>query len=490
MPQTDTILHSTYDVTSKFVESIPKADRKKYGQFFTSEITARFMASLFTIDFTKEELRLLDAGAGTGLLTAALVEYLRSNDYRGRIHVTCYENDVKVLPTLARNLDTLKDAFDIKYEICIDNYLTSQNFIETDLYREVRPQYDMIIGNPPYLKISKDAVEAKAMAEVCHGAPNLYFLFWSMGIVNLKDDAELVYIIPRSWTSGAYFERFRKFLFQHCVITHIHIFGSRDKVFDGDAVLQETMIIKVRKTRVKPAFVQMSSSETSEFKDVCSYEVPYSTVVAPNQYVFLVTSKVEADVLSRVNRQPSTLDADDLRMRTGIIVDFRTQEVLRDSAEEGTYPLFFSSHIKDGRVLWPIGRESEYILTERRGYLQENSDYLFVKRFTAKEEPRRLQCGIYLTSEHPDFEYISTQNKINYIKCDDPELAYGLFVLLNSTLYDTYYRILNGSTQVNSTEINAMPVPPRDEIRKMGRELIGQELTEKNCNQIVDRWIR
>ncbi len=490
MSQTGSLLSSTYEVTEKFVTSIPKADRKRYGQFFTSELTARFMASLFTLDFTKDELRLLDAGAGTGLLTAALVEHLRQEGYSGTIRVTCYENDAKVLPVLKQNLELLRERAGIKYEICTDNYLTSQNFLEQDLYREPRPQYDLIIGNPPYLKIPKDAPEAKAMAGVCHGAPNLYFLFWAMGIANLKDDAELVYIIPRSWTSGAYFERFRRFLFQHCVITHIHIFGSRDKVFDGESVLQETMIIKVRKTRVRPATVQMSSSETSEFKAVCSYEVPYDTVVAPNQYVFLVTNKDEAEVLSRVNRQPSTLEADELKMRTGIIVDFRTQEVLRNEAEEGTYPLFFSSHIKDGRVQWPIGRESEYILTDHAGYLQENADYLFVKRFTAKEERRRLQCGIYLTAEHPAFEYISTQNKINYIKCDDPELAFGVFVLLNSTLYDTYYRILNGSTQVNSTEINAMPVPPREHIREMGRELIGQELTEQNCNLIVDKWIK
>ena len=53
-----------------------------------------------------------------------------------------------------------------------------------------------------------------------------------MAIHNLKDNHELVYIVPRSWTSGAYFERFRKYLFDHCVITNIHVFGSRDKIFE------------------------------------------------------------------------------------------------------------------------------------------------------------------------------------------------------------------------------------------------------------------
>lgn len=483
-------LNIAYKVTTAFVESIPKKERKKYGQFFTSQKTAEFMASLFSIDFSKPMLRLLDAGAGTGLLTTALVERLRNSGYIGEIYAVCYENDPKVLPTLAENLESLKKSLNIKYEIRIDNYLTSQNFVCADFFKKEAEEFDMIIGNPPYLKIAKDAPEAQAMPEVCYGAPNLYFLFWAMGINNLKDGEEMVYIIPRSWTSGAYFDRFRKFLFRHCVITNIHIFGSRDKVFDGESVLQETMIIKVKKTREKPGYVKMSSSATSDFSDIRYYDVDYNTIVAPNQFVFLVTSQEEAEILSRVNSLTNTLESDELRMRTGLIVDFRTREVLRDNDEDGSFPLFYSHHIKNGRVQWPVGRESEYIVTDKSGYLQENTDYLFVKRFTSKEEKRRLQCGIYLKADHNEYKYISTQNKINYIKCDTPELAYGLYVLLNSTLYDAYYRILNGSTQVNSTEINLMPVPSKDDIRQMGRELIGMELTEQNCDNIVNKWIR
>ena len=368
--------------------------------------------------------------------------------------------------------------------------MLSQHFSDMSLFNDSVEHYDMIIGNPPYMKIAKETPEAKSMSEICHGSPNLYFLFFAMGIHNLKKGHELVYIIPRSWTSGAYFERFRKYLFTHCVITDIHIFGSRDKVFDGDSVLQETMIIKVRKTLIKPQYINMSTSETSDFMNVKTCNIEYDTIVAANQFVFLVTNSREAEILSRVNSQKNTLQSDELRMRTGIIVDFRTKDVLRDNREEGSYPLFYSHHIKNGRVSWPVGREAEYIVTDRSAYLQENTDYLFVKRFTSKEEKRRLQCGIYLKNDHSQYKYISTQNKINYIKCDAPELAYGLFVILNSSLYDAYYRILNGSTQVNSTEINCMPVPSKESIRQMGRELIGMELTETNCDKIIDRWIK
>ena len=180
-------------------------------------------------------------------------------------------------------------------------------------------------------------------------------------------------------------------------------------------------------------------------------------------------------------------------MKTGLTVDFRNREALRDDAETDAVPLFYSQHIQNGKVVFPAGKDHEYIVTEQNGLLQKNTNYLFVKRFTAKEEHRRLQCGVYLARKHPEYTEISTQNKINFI-CGLRELSecvvYGLYVLFNSTLYDTYYRILNGSTQVNSTEINSMPVPPMDTIEKMGKELIRvRDMSETTCDNILRSYI-
>lgn len=463
-----------------------KMQRKEYGQFFTAPSTADYMASLASIDYTKHILSILDAGAGSGILSSALIAHLREHGYKGKIELTCYETDPKVLPLLKSNLSLIDDTYHIAYTIKTENYILAQKFGSSDTAQ----LYDIIIGNPPYKKIARTAEEALAIPDVCYGAPNLYFLFWAMAIQNLKSGCEMIYIVPRSWTSGAYFTKFREYLFSLCVITHLHLFASRDKVFDGESVLQETIIVKVKKTTKKPESVCITSSSTSDFSDVRSISAPYNVVVSDQQYVFLVTNEYEASVLNRLSHLNRTLPSINLPMKTGIIVDFRTREVLRDEPSDMTFPLFYSQHIRNGRIEWPVGKEYEYICTDRSGLLQENTNYLFVKRFTAKEEKRRLQCGIYLQSDYPEYTHISTQNKVNFIKCKTPELAYGLFVLMNSTIYDTYYRILNGSTQVNSTEINNMPVPDVDTISAMGRELMGQELTEPNCNKIIEQWIR
>ena len=87
--------------TERFIEQMPKEQRKQYGQFFTSMETARFMASLFTIDSEKQLLYASDAGAGSGILSVALIEKCNAILHENQVlDLVCYENDPKVLPLL------------------------------------------------------------------------------------------------------------------------------------------------------------------------------------------------------------------------------------------------------------------------------------------------------------------------------------------------------------------------------------------------------
>lgn len=494
MSMTDYVFQNT----TEYIDRMPKSLRKKYGQFFTSPETAAFMASLFTVS-CQNTISILDPGAGSGILSVALIERLQHEPGINKIDVVCYENDPNILELLQANLDwTCKHSNKtISYRIITDNYILSQ-MSDYNYMFDANPsprKYDLVIGNPPYMKIAKDAPEAVAMPDVCYGAPNLYFLFASMSLFNLRDAGEMVYIIPRSWTSGAYFKRFRQEFLSIGTLEHIHLFVSRDKVFEKESVLQETIIIKVKKASVKPETITISTTQCNrDFANRTVFDAPYTTVVNGDEcYVYLVTNEDEANTLKALNSLGETLPSIGLRMKTGLTVDFRNREALRDSAEENAVPLFYSQHIQDGKVVFPVGKEHEYIVTEQSGLRQQNTNYLFVKRFTAKEEHRRLQCGVYLARKHPEYTEISTQNKINFI-CGLRELSecvvYGLYVLFNSTLYDCYYRILNGSTQVNSTEINAMPVPPMSIIEAMGKELIRvRDMSEESCDNILRSYI-
>ena len=482
--------------TAKYAVLNHKQRRITYGQFFTGIKTAEFMASLFSIPQNTDNISVLDPGSGSGILSAALIERLNTSGSAASVKLVCYENDKRIADILRSNLELLKRnvALNLEYEIRTDDYILSQEY-DYNFHAEYE-KFDMVIGNPPYRKVSGSSQEAKAMPDICGGTPNLYFMFAAMSMFNLKQGGELVYIVPRSWTSGAYFSKFREKMLSEGVIQHIHLFTSRRNIFGGDDILQETVIIKLKKTKEKPGRITITTSLDGSLEHMTRFSAPYNSLISgQNNYVYLATCKNDAEVLKQFAAMKHTLITEGMRMKTGLTVDFRCSELLRDKAGENTVPLFCSYHIRGGDIVFPLRKGNEYIISSRRGLLQDNRNYLFVKRFTSKEEARRLQCGVYLAEKFPDYSAISTDNKINFIDSSSGKplagkTVYGLYVLFNSSMYDSYYRILNGSTQVNSTEINSVPVPEAGIIDVMGEKLIiSGKMTVEQCDEILVNFL-
>lgn len=483
--------------TMAYLEGMPKTDRKKIGQFFTSKETAEYMASLFAIP-AKEKITILDPGTGTGILSAALIDRILQTDNKISIELTCYETDENVLPVLKDNLQYMKNFYGNSLAVTLkqEDYLLSQsnNFNGEIFCDNEAKKWDVIIGNPPYKKIEKKHPASMAMSKVVHGSPNLYFLFMSMALFNLRQSGEMVFIVPRSWTSGAYFKAFREYLLSYGKLTYIHLFASRDKVFKEEQVLQETMIVRIKKTHEDVQQVTIASSESGhDFLHIDKIKQSYNQiVVGKDKYVLLPVSQEQISVINMVNTYHKNMLDYGYKMKTGIVVDFRQKYALRDTCDADTVPLFYSKNIQDGMVNHnPSGKQYDWIVKDYTALLQDNKDYVFLKRFTAKEEKRRLQCGIYCAEKFREYSYIGTHNKINFIERIDKEPfskqeIYGLYALFNTTMYDTYYRILNGSTQVNSTELNNIPVPPIEIISQIGKKLMDNgNLDTKNCDRIV-----
>ncbi len=103
------MLDKIIELTNLYIDSMPKKERKKYGQFFTSKETARFMASLYEMPMRKSCVTVLDAGAGSGILSCAFIEWAEQFDTIIEIELTCYENDENVLGLLRKNLEYCKE---------------------------------------------------------------------------------------------------------------------------------------------------------------------------------------------------------------------------------------------------------------------------------------------------------------------------------------------------------------------------------------------
>ena len=492
----DFIINNTND----FISNVSKSHRKKLGQFFTSRETAEYMASI--VNKKNKKIRILDPGAGSGILTGALIDKLQTVNEITDIHVDLYENDLDIIPLLKSNLDYIKKNTKKKftYNLIEENFIVRNEKVNNKESNQNKGIYDVVICNPPYKKINKDSIEAKIMSNVIYGQPNLYFLFMALSIRLMKRNAEMIFIVPRSWTSGAYFKKFRKFFLKETKITNMHLFESRKKVFDSEKVLQEAMIIKAIKSNKEPNEIEITTStDNNIFENIRYYLVEYDLCVEKNEnnYIYLPTSEDDINVLKTINPLNIKLTDLGLKLKTGRTVDFRVKQLLFSDYKSGLVPLITSSHFKEGIIEFPSTKvDMQYISKANQSLLQKNTNYLLLKRFSSKEEPRRLQPALFLKEYYNEYEFISTENHINYfcsiLKNDvEDDLLYGLYAIYNSTLYDKYYRILNGSTQVNATEINAIPIPNEKSITNMGKKLREYDnISTKVCDDILkEEWI-
>ena len=183
-------------------------------------------------------------------------------------------------------------------------------------------------------------------------------------------------------------------------------------------------------------------------------------------------------MLDLVDSWPNTLASLGLAISTGPVVPFRAKGLVDREGQvpESHVPLLWMNHVRPMQVTWPLKRHKpEYI--KRQGaekLLLPNRNYVLLRRFTAKEEVRRLSAAPHLARSMRAPE-VGLENHLNYIyrqagALTDDE-AWGLAALYNSRLLDTYFRCLNGHTQVNATELRAMPLPANDFIVELGERV-------------------
>ena len=267
-----------------YPDVVRQKDVKPKGQFFTPKQVSVFMAKLFNIN--RDNITLLDPGAGTGLLSAAFCEKLLSKKKPVALIIDAFENDPEIIPLLKMALQECKKDLEVKGSHVEFNIL-AKDFILTNaiyltgpgLFERGETFYDFVISNPPYHKVGAESAYSKMMAELICGQPNIYAFFMTMAANMLADKGEMVFITPRSFCSGLYYKNFRKWFLRKVRLTRIHIFESRRDIFDKDGVLQENVIIKATKNG-KEGIVTITTSRDKELNVLGRIEVDYSDIVS------------------------------------------------------------------------------------------------------------------------------------------------------------------------------------------------------------------
>lgn len=446
--------------TNEYKLNNPKSVRKNKGQFFTSIQIAKYMGKS-ALD-KMNAINILDPGAGNGILAASVAYELITQHLCQDICIDYVESDPDVLLLLTQTKDLLLNLA-TEHNVNLTVNVIEDNFILS----KISSEYDIVICNPPYKKIRKDSSEAKKMSDYVFGQPNLYSLFMAKGLQLLKENGKFIYITPRSWTSGNYYKKVREYIFSNMNILELVVFESRDKVFHSEEVLQETMITVGVKSQEQSEPISIKIVRNGNFDDYSELTVNSKIIkgITDDSYLIIPSSDKDVDVLMNMSRSSDTFESLGYIFKTGPVVEFRNEESLSTDNGPDKVPMFRSLNIVNGQCVFPaVTNKAQYVNMKNQKLLVNNENTLLLRRLSAKEDNKRIQCCIY--KKRSEFKYISIENHVNYLaKKDGTELTMDEIEWINNLLsspeYDSYFSMISGSTQVNASDLNKLPVKRR-----------------------------
>ena len=467
-------------------QELDPLQKAKLGQFMTPASVARFMAGLFS-ERSTEEIRLLDAGAGVGSLTAAFL-----GRFGGRgVAATAYEVDRHLAAYLRRTLAS-EPAPSLGASIFERDFIHDAVFHRVGQDRN-KAGFTHAILNPPYKKIDGGSEHRALLRAVGLETVNLYTAFVGLAVELMADGGEVVAIIPRSFCNGVYYKPFRDWILSRTALDHIHLFHSRTSAFDHDDVLQENVIIKLVRGK-RQGEVTISTSSDASFGDLARHAYKFAEIVhdGDEQRFIHVPTSPEHTGIESVPLATRSLSEIGLSVSTGPVVDFRLRRYLLQEPEAGTVPLLYPTHFVDGEMEWPrLSKKPNAMLStpETAKWCYPNGFYTVVRRFSSKEERRRVVAHVVDPSMFGT-SAIAFENHLNVFHAGraglDPDVAHGLSAFLNSTAVDEYFRRFSGHTQVNATDLKLLRYPDSNELAVLGQWM---RLQRRPSQESIDRRV-
>ncbi len=203
-------------------------EKNKFGQYFTPKIVADFMVGLANIN---GDSKVLEPSCGEGVFLDLLQQKRFEN-------VTAYEID----NDLATNFSN------VHYE----SFVTAK----------INEKFDLIIGNPPYIrwknledKLKQELATNPLWNKYCNSLCDYLYIFILKSIELLNEKGQLIFICPEYWMNTTHSVSLRNYMVQNGYFEEIYHFNETP-IFDKVTV--SIVIFKYIKSQEKKSTIKVA----------------------------------------------------------------------------------------------------------------------------------------------------------------------------------------------------------------------------------------
>ena len=467
MPLTDTQHPTTHPADNRdhttatsYVHSLPATRRKAQGIHFTPPNLVRHLLTRLEVhgfDFIHHAVQDPSAGGAAFLLplvhritTRLLASGASHADVREvllrRVHGT------DIAPDLTRLANTL-----IRQALLRDHGIeTPKSFALVkcaDALRTRLPATDIVLGNPPYVKVSAadHSGLARRFSDILGGQLNLYALFLRRALDIVQPGGLVGFIVPTSFLQGPAFRTLRIALTARADLLALDLIDRRRGAFTG--VTQDTCFVVLRRHEAEEVRHDVETQCAILHADgTC---MPTGTFIAardgtpwrlPSLEVLPVGGHVLADLGYRVG--------------VGHFVPHKHAERLTNAEHPFAVPLVTDSCVRsDGS--FDLGRaESRYVAVPMDASYVARGPCVVVRRTANRKQARQLSAAA-VPPEVVARGGVVGENHVLLLTSDgNPRVSpEGLARLLNSGPVNRRWGLTCGTGSVSAQVLRGLDLP-------------------------------
>jgi adenine-specific DNA-methyltransferase len=469
-----------YFIGTTYAGLLPLQIRRRLGIYYTPPaLVTRLLdqATAAGVDWTAWTV--LDPACGGGAFLAPVAQRMMkhlSHLEPGALldHLATVLRGFEVDPFAAWLSQVLLDATVMPLYRAAGRRLPPMIDVRNSLTREPGDtRYDLVIGNPPYGRVTLSPRTRQRYARSLYGHANLYGLFTDLALRWTRPGGVISYVTPTSFLSGEYFTRLRDLLGKEAPPVSVDFIRQRKGVFDD--VLQEALLATYRRSGSPGAapvhFLTPLDLSAVEITPAGSFSLP-----RPAHHPWLVPRTPDQQLLvATLRSMPHRLADWGYQVSTGPLVWNRHKDQLRARAERGTYPLIWAEAVTpDGSFVFRSRKKNHqpyFRIQTGDDWLLIREPCVLVQRTTATEQSRRLIAAELPANFIRTARAVVVENHLNMLKPLGPAPAVSPAVLaafLNSAAADQAFRCISGSVAVSAYELEALPLPPPASLRRLG----------------------